>query len=211
MHRKIAYVYAFEGMADWEIGYLTAELASGRYFKTGVERINVKTFSSGREPVVTMGGLRIIPDLPPDSVQTDTAALLVLPGGDSWMDADAHAEALGMARRFLQADLPVAAICGATIALGREGFLDERAHTSNNLEFLKQLCPSYRGEALYRDSGSVTDRDLVTASGLAPLEFAREVFKLLDVMSSATLEAWYDLNRNRSPESYFALMASLEA
>jgi len=31
MAKKIAYLYVFNGLADWEIGYLTAELASRRY------------------------------------------------------------------------------------------------------------------------------------------------------------------------------------
>lgn len=29
------YLYVFDTMADWEIGYLTAELNSGRYYKKG--------------------------------------------------------------------------------------------------------------------------------------------------------------------------------
>ena len=29
---KNAYLYAFEGMADWEYGYLVPELNTGRYF-----------------------------------------------------------------------------------------------------------------------------------------------------------------------------------
>lgn len=29
------YLYVFDTMSDWEIGYLTAELNSGRYFKKG--------------------------------------------------------------------------------------------------------------------------------------------------------------------------------
>lgn len=29
------YLYVFDTMADWEIGYLTAELNSGRYYKRG--------------------------------------------------------------------------------------------------------------------------------------------------------------------------------
>lgn len=32
------YLYVFDTMADWEIGYVTAELKSGRYYKRGWSR-----------------------------------------------------------------------------------------------------------------------------------------------------------------------------
>lgn len=31
------YLYVFDTMSDWEIGYLTAELNSGRYYKKGLD------------------------------------------------------------------------------------------------------------------------------------------------------------------------------
>jgi hypothetical protein len=35
MKEKKIYLYVFNTMSDWEIGYLMAELNSGRYFKEG--------------------------------------------------------------------------------------------------------------------------------------------------------------------------------
>lgn len=209
MERNIVYVYAFGGMADWEIGYLTAELASGRFLKPGAGRFTVRTFSAGREPVTTMGGLHLLPDIGAEWVRAEAAALLVLPGGDSWLTGEDHGAAIDLARKFLSAGIPVAAICGATAALAREGLLDERAHTSNASEFLSAVAPAYRGAARYRDAGAVRDGNLITASGLAPLEFARETLAALGAADGRTLEAWYELNRTRSAEMYFALMASL--
>ena len=172
MERNIVYVYAFDGMADWEIGYLTAELASGRFLKGGAGSFIVRTFSVGREPATTMGGLHLLPDIGIEWVREDDAALLVLPGGDSWLAGVDHSGAVALARRFLAAGLPVAA-------------------------------------ALYRDAGAGGDRGLITASGLAPLEFAREALAVLGAADERTLEAWYELNRTRSGAWYAALMASL--
>ena len=42
----------------------------------------------------------------------------------------------GKAAEFLDAGVPVAAICGATAGLAAEGLLDDRRHTSNAAEFL---------------------------------------------------------------------------
>jgi len=209
MERNIVYVYAFDGMADWEIGYLTAELASGRFLRSGAGRFIVRTFSVGRDPATTMGGLHLLPDIGIEWVRAEDAALLILPGGDSWLAGADHDGAVELARRFLSAGIPVAAICGATMALAQAGLLDDRAHTSNALEVLSAVAPAYRGAARYRDAGAVSDRGLVTASGLAPLEFAREAIALLGAADGRTLEAWYELNRTRSGAWYAALMASL--
>ena len=46
--------------ADWEIGYLTVELRTGRF--TGAPW-SVVTVGESLEPVVTMGGMRVVPDV----------------------------------------------------------------------------------------------------------------------------------------------------
>jgi putative intracellular protease/amidase len=104
----------------------------------------------------------------------------------------------------------VAAICGATFCLARAGLLDARRHTSNDLGYLKAVAPGYRGENLYQEEGAVADGPLITASGLASLEFARETLRALDVMKKETLDAWYKLNKTRSGADYYALGASLQ-
>ena len=103
----------------------------------------------------------------------------------------------------------MAAICGATFALAQAGLLDHRPHTSNDPAALKMFCPAYKGEKYYINQPAVTDRNLITASGLAPVEFAFHVFRRLDVMSPATLDAWYCLFTTRKPECFYTLMASL--
>jgi len=210
MNRKIAYLYTFEGLADWEIGYLAAELASRRYLNGPAEAPELRTFGKDRGEIVTMGGLRVTSDLSMGEVRVEDAALLVLPGGESWTQDRAHEGIAELAAAFLEAGIPVAAICGATFSLARAGLLDARRHTSNDLGYLKAVAPDYRGEKLYRDEGAVADGNLITASGLASLEFARETLRVLDVMKKDTLDAWYELNKTRSGAQYYALEASLK-
>ena len=64
----------------------------------------------------------------------------------------------------------VAAICGATAGLANSGYLDSRKHTSNDLAYMKMVCPHYKGEPFYEMGPAVSDGNLVTASGAAPLE-----------------------------------------
>lgn len=195
-------------MADWEPGYVIAELRSGRYFKNKQLTFEVATVSLRKDPIVTMGGVKILPDLTISDMTTQDAALLILPGGNTWLEP-MHAPIFTAVRKFLDAKIPVAAICGATIGLAANGLLDHRYHTSNDLNYLKAYCPSYKGEALYIQKLAVTDGELITASGVAPIEFTCEVLKKLDVFSPATLDAWYKLYQTHEATYFFALMESL--
>lgn len=72
----------------------------------------------------------------------------------------------------------IAAICGATVALAQIGLLDNRKHTSNDKDFLKIFSPNYKGSSHYIKAPTVVDNNLITATGLAPLEFS---YKILPV------------------------------
>ena len=56
------YVYVLDTLADWELGHVTSELHSGRFFKKDAGRVSLKTVSLTKEPIHTMGGLTIMPD-----------------------------------------------------------------------------------------------------------------------------------------------------
>lgn len=56
------YVYTHDTMADWEIGHVTAELHSGRFFRQDAPKVSLKTVGISKEPVTSMGGLTILPD-----------------------------------------------------------------------------------------------------------------------------------------------------
>lgn len=206
---KTVYFYVLDTMADWEAGYVIAELHSGRYFRKGTTKCTVKTVGLTGDPVTTMGGVRIKPDITLDSFDIDDAALLLMPGGDTWLEP-VHAPVLEKAKECLNAGVTVAAICGATMALAQAGVLDNRYHTSNDLNFLKTICPNYAGEAFYRQEPAVIDGDLITALGVAPLEFAYQVLKKLDVFLPQTLESWYKLYLTHEAKYFFALMESIQ-
>jgi len=209
MAAKTVYMYVPENMADWEPGYAIAELRQGNIFRPGIPRFEVRTFSLSGGPAVSMGGLRITPDMGMSGVAPSGAALLLLPGSTVWAGPGQEA-VMELAKSFVAAGVPVAGICGATFALARAGILDSRPHTSNALSVLKSLCPQYKGDAFYRDEPAVSGNGVITASGLAPLEFAREILKCLDVASPETLDLWYRLNSTREPRLYFELMNLLK-
>lgn len=195
------HLFVFDGLSDWEAGYAVAGI-NGPQFQKHPGRYRIRTIAPHEGSVVTMGGIRIQPDLTLDRLRPADSAMLILPGGVAW-DEGKHSEAVERAREFLDAGVPVAAICGATAALARSGLLDDRRHTSNALEYL--AATRYRGAALYEDAPAVTDRNIVTASGTAPLDFALHIFRLLDVYTPAVLDAWYNLFRTGRTEYFVAL------
>ncbi len=204
---KYCYLYILDTLADWEIGFITAELCSRRYFAkhTGFEFLKI---GNTMKPVKTMGGMIIMPDKAAADIKFQEGDLLLLPGADTWMNED-NRQILDIVPDLLKKNVTVAAICGATAGLAQIGVLNNRRHTSNDIEYLKMVCPDYKGDSYYRNSPAVTDDNLITASGIAPLEFSYEVFKKLRVMKEETLEAWYHLYKTKEPKYFFSLMESL--
>lgn len=208
MQTKKVFLYVCNTMSDWEYGYLIAELNSGRYFKKDVAPLKVITVGANKEMITTMGGLSIKPDISLDECTLERTDLIILPGGNTWGE-DIHQPMLKKIGVALKLGTIVAAICGATEGLANMGYLDTRKHTSNNLEYTKMVCPNYKGEKFYELGSAVSDANLVTASGIAPLEFAMEVMKKLDVFAPDTLHSWYKLNKTHKPEYFFQLMDSI--
>ena len=134
---------------------------------------------------------------------------LILPGGDTWMES-IHGPIMNISEQCIKQNILVAAICGATTALAQNGLLDSRRHTSNDLGYLKMVCPGYNGEKYYQNEPAVTDGKLITASGVAPLQFARHVLEALDVFLSRTLDAWYLLNKTCEAEHFYELMKTIQ-
>jgi putative intracellular protease/amidase len=152
-----------------------------------------------------MGGLKILPDIKLEECSIKNTDALILPGGDTWMET-IHQPIINKAKQCIKEDIVVAAICGATIALAQNGLLDSRWHTSNDLGYLKMVCPDYKGEKYYKNEPAVTDGKLITAPGVAPLEFALHVLKALDAFSPKTLDIWYKLNKTQEAKYFYELM-----
>lgn len=202
------YYGVLDTLSDWEAGHVLAELRSGRFLKDPSSRYDVVLCGRSLDPITTMGGLHLKPDRQIRDVQPAEGDLLLLPGADTWLVPEQE-PFIAKAREVLESKATVGAICGATLGLANAGLLDKRPHTSNDPEVLKMFCPEYHGERFYVNEPAVTDGTLITASGLAPVEFAYQIFRQLGVMAPATLAAWHGLYTTRRPEFFYALMESL--
>jgi putative intracellular protease/amidase len=195
-----AHVAIYDTLADWELGHLLAELHTGRFTGT---RFDVVTVAESRDPITTMGGVRIMPDALLADLDPAGSDILVLPGGELW-DAGGGEAFTDAARRFLDAGVPVAAICGATAGLARAGLLDERRHTSAAADYL--AATGYAGGDHYVDARAVVDGDLITAGPQSPVQFARATLERLGLVSDRTLEAYEAVFHAGDPAGFPVLM-----
>lgn len=207
MDIQTVHLFLPPGMADWEPGYAVAGIQDPDY-QLNPGRYQVRTVGPTANPVTTMGGIRILPDLALSDLRPEDSAMLILPGASSW-EGGAHGDAAELAGEFLAAGVPVAAICGATAGLARKGLLDRRPHTSNDPDFLRSM-PGYRGEEHYVSSPSLLAGDLITATGIAPVDFARDIFQRLELYPAPVLAAWYTLQVTGDPSAFAALEGGAE-
>lgn len=202
------YVYVLDTLADWELGHVMSELHSERFFKKDAPQISLKTVGSTKDAVKTMGGITIVPDCTVEDVIADRGNMLLLPGADTWSE-QTHSDILQKAQEFLSCGAAVCAICGATVALGNRGILDQRPHTSNGAGFLEMFCPNYKGTPFYVDLPAVADNNLITAAATGALSWTKQIIAYLGVFKPETLKAWYQYFSTGKPEHFFALMNSL--
>ena len=118
------YVYVMETMADWELGYVMAELHSKRYFRKDAPEIEVRTVGDTKDAVQSMGGLTILPDYTIDEIKTKPSNLLILPGSNTWNDPK-HEGILNKGVGFLDRMCPQ--------YKGQKSDVDELSVVSDNL------------------------------------------------------------------------------
>lgn len=189
MEKKNVYIYLFDGFADWEIGFLTPELTKNK-------EINLLIASVDGKPVMSMGGLEVMPNISLNDIDISSISMLILPGGQLWenrnpqeIDIDSWVE-----KAYLK-KVTIAAICGATIYLARKGYLNNIEHTSNDLNYMKAIVPDYKGEMYYQDQLAVFSNHIITAGGIAPIEFTQKVLEGLE-FDDSYIDKWFQLFKN---------------
>jgi putative intracellular protease/amidase len=187
MKKKI-HLFLFNGFSDWEISYLTPELYKSDQFE-------LVYFSKNGKPVTSMGGLYITPQTSLNELKYGDMEMLILPGGTAWETGE-NAEIEELTKAVFEIGKPIAAICAATTFLGQSGLLDNLKHTSNDLYYLKGVAPKYSGDKNYQNVLAITDRNIITAKGVAPIEFTREIFKTIGLYSDDKIEKWFQLFKN---------------
>jgi putative intracellular protease/amidase len=201
---EVVHLFVFDAMADWEVALALAAINNPQV-QSAIGRYRVVTAAASLAPVTTMNGVRIYPDVSIDAVTPEGSAMLILPGGRAWENGT-NAEGLRLASRFIASGTPVAALCAATVALARAGFLDRLRHADDAREFL--ISTGHRGTAFYCGLPSIGVKGAIAPSAIAPVDFAREIFRMLNLHSSGANEARYAMFKHGDAAKCYVLAAN---
>ena len=108
-----------------------------------------------------MGGIAVLPSKTVADVDPADVAAFILPGGDRWERDPIEPELEALIERLDTGGVPIAAICGATVAVARLGLFRGRRHTSNGLDYLRGHVPGYADADHYngrRQVGTPSER-----------------------------------------------------
>lgn len=191
------YFLAFDGFADWHAAHALCEIRRPGDWQ-------LKTVGFSMQPVLSMAGLRVVPELTLDELDLRRAALLIVPGGYLWEHGDGD-EAVQAVSRVHAAGAPVAAVDSGVLVLARAGLLDACRHTGSWPGHIGTHVPGYAGAEQYDANAlAVSDEGVITASQLGSVEFAREVIRTLDLYNPSDREHWYRMFKHALPPPWCA-------
>ena len=195
--RDTVYFLAFDGFADWHAAQALCEIRRPGDWQ-------LKTVGFSMQPVLSMAGLRVVPELTLDELDLRRAALLIVPGGYLWEHGHGD-EAVQAVGRLHAAGVPVAAVDSGVLVLARAGLLDACRHTGSWPGHIGTHVHAYAGAEQYDANAlAVSDAGVITASQLGSVEFAREVIRTLDLYNPSDREHWYRMFKHALPPPWCA-------
>ena len=187
--RKTILFVILQQYADWEAAYISSAIAM-----LGQGKYEIKTVSLSKDYVVSIGGFKVLPDYDVACVPDDYEALILI-GGMTWRSENTQ-PIKALAEDCFQKGRVLGGICDASAFLGTAGILNHVVHTSNDLNDLKQWAgPNYTGEANFIAKQAVCNKNVITANGTAPLEFAKEILLALHAADEKTITDWYNFHK----------------
>lgn len=193
MSNEILYIL-LPDFAAHEMVYLMEAISSDeQQLKPDPKYVN-RIVAPSAEPVIAIGGFRVMPDYTFADMPDDYAAL-VLVGGYGWLTPAAD-EVVPVVRKAVEEGKIVGAICNGASFMARAGFLNKVRHTGNGLDQLRLWGgDSYTNPEGYEHRQAVADGRIVTANGSGVLEFTRELLLLLENDTPERIEMYYQFNR----------------
>jgi len=192
MREKEVLLLLTDHWADWEAGHAIAGISFA-------EEYIVKTIAIDTKPKVSIAGVGAVIDYAiADYQDFDNLAMIILTGSFSWAD-NSYDEIADFVRQARKHNVPVAAICGATIFLAKHGFLNNIKHTGDEKEYFDEMLENedgYKGQEYFSVSQVVNDGGFITANETASLEFAREIFRALQTDTEEGINEWYNRQKN---------------
>ena len=173
--------------ADWEATFLSSGLNDENITKS----YSTSYASIDRNMKKSMGNLKVLPDLTLKEIDEK----LVLIGGRTWRSQteETNNKIVELVKKFKNnPNKVVGAICDAAYFLATNGLLNDRKHTVNSFDEIKDNS-NYTNAKNFVDIESVIDGNLITAKGDSPVHFAKNVMMALGDILEKNVNLFFDI------------------
>ena len=177
--------------ADWE----TAFLASALNEENITQNYSVSYASTDKDIKVSMGNLKMLPDMTLEEITEDNTDGLILIGGKTWRNQsfETNYTIIELVKKFKNnPNKVVGAICDAAYFLATNGLLNDCKHTVNSLAEIKDN-ENYTNSKNFVKAESVIDGKMVTARGNSSLHFAKNVMRALGDIPEKNINFFLDI------------------
>ena len=188
--KNIVFVILDE-FADWEAAFLSSALND----KNITKNYTTNFASIDKNLKKSMGNLKVLPDLTLKEIDENDVDGLVLIGGRTWRSQteETNSKIVELVKKFKNdPDKVVGAICDAAYFLATNGLLNDRKHTVNSFDEIKDNL-NYTNSKNFVEIESVIDGNLVTAKGDSPIHFAKNVMMALGDIPEKNVNLFFDI------------------
>ena len=188
--KNIVFVILDE-FADWEAAFLSSALND----KNITKNYTTNFASIDKNLKKSMGNLKVLPDLTLKEIDENDIDGLVLVGGRTWRSQieETNTKIVELVKKFKNnPNKVVGAICDAAYFLATNGLLNDRKHTVNSFDEIKDNS-NYTNSKNFVEMESVIDGNLVTAKGDSPIHFAKNVMMALGDIPEKNVNLFFDI------------------
>ena len=188
--KNIVFVILDE-FADWEAAFLSSVLND----KNVTKNYTTNFASIDKNLKKSMGNLKVLPDLTLKEIDENDVDGLVLIGGRTWRSQieETNTKIVELVKKFKNnPNKVVGAICDAAYFLATNGLLNDRKHTVNSFDEIKDNL-NYTNSKNFVEIESVIDGNLVTAKGDSPIHFAKNVMMALGDIPEKNVNLFFDI------------------
>ena len=144
---------------------------------------------------IHIGNLKVLPDLTLKEIDENDVDGLVLIGGRTWRSQieETNTKIVELVKKFKNnPNKVVGAICDAAYFLATNGLLNDRKHTVNSFDEIKDNS-NYTNSKNFVEMESVIDGNLVTAKGDSPIHFSKNVMMALGDIPEKNVNLFFDI------------------
>ena len=177
--------------ADWETAFLSSALND----KNITKNYTTNFASIDKNLKKSMGNLKVLPDLTLKEIDENDVDGLVLIGGRTWRSQieETNTKIVELVKKFKNnPNKVVGAICDAAYFLATNGLLNDRKHTVNSFDEIKDNS-NYTNSKNFVEMESVIDGNLITAKGDSPVHFAKNVMMALGDIPEKNVNLFFDI------------------